>query len=287
MPRLSFGLSSHKDGRLFFNQSVTTFPQSAPPTSSKTKNIDICTNSKSNRGMTDTPTNEKSTRETPREGEGLRPRPPFTPAGHLLSDHQRIKRDKNITIGVLFLGLVLVWLTISSSSGEQKVLVIDPVGGVTQGPLEPLTASKGFFAITSINATQAALQRSSVGFDLQEMLPIYFSAKARHTLEENMSARAEDLRRRRLSTKPVIDSITPPEAAGDTRIVKVGGRLQTSGAVNGRVFYDEPPFELILIYRANPDLSNKAAMPWVADEIELALTSEEIAARRAKNRSKK
>lgn len=237
--------------------------------------------------MTDTPTNEKSTRETPREGEGLRPRPPFTPAGHLLSDHQRIKRDKNITIGVLFLGLVLVWLTISSSSGEQKVLVIDPVGGVTQGPLEPLTASKGFFAITSINATQAALQRSSVGFDLQEMLPIYFSAKARHTLEENMSARAEDLRRRRLSTKPVIDSITPPEAAGDTRIVKVGGRLQTSGAVNGRVFYDEPPFELILIYRANPDLSNKAAMPWVADEIELALTSEEIAARRAKNRSKK
>ena len=236
--------------------------------------------------MAQTPSIETTTRDTPREGEGTRPRPVFTPGKHLLSDHQKTVRDKNITIGVLFAGLVLVWMTISSASSEKQVLVIDPVGGLTQGPLEPLAASKGFFSITSINATQAALQRSSVGFDLQEMLPIYFSSKARHTLEENLSANSEDIRRRRLSTKPVIDSITPAEAAGDTRIVKVGGRLQTSGAINGRVFYDEPPFELILIYRLNPDLGNKAAMPWVADEIDLALTAADIAAHHTRNRPK-
>lgn len=236
--------------------------------------------------MTETAGGEKVTRETPREGEGLRPRPPFTPANHLLSDHRKTVCDKNITIGALVIGLILVWLTISSVSGERQVVVIDPVGGVTQGPLEALATSKGFFSITSINATQAALQRSSVGFDLQEMLPLYFSAKARRTLEENLAARIEDIRRRRLSMKPVIDRITPAEPAGDTRVVKVGGRVQTSGAVNGRVFYDEPPFELVLVYRKNPDLSNKAAMPWVADEVELALSTQEIAALRTKGRPK-
>jgi|GEM_PF-3025335 len=229
---------------------------------------------------------ETITRETSREGEGGRPRPVFTPAKYLLSDHQKTVRDKNITIGVLLAGLVLIWMTISSSSAEKQVLVIDPVGGLTQGPLEPLAASKGFFSITSINATQAALQRSSVGFDLQEMLAIYFSAKARRTLEENLSTHSEDVRRRHLSTKPVIDSITPAEVAGDTRVVKVGGRLQTTGAVNGRAFYDEPPFELILIYRVNPDLGNKAAMPWVIDEIDLALDADEIAEHHAHNRPK-
>lgn len=225
-----------------------------------------------------------TSRAAARENDGGRPRSPFTPSKHLLSDHQRAARAKNITIGVLFAGVILIWLTVMSANSEQKVLVIDPVGGVTAGPLEPLATSKGYFAITSINATQAALQRSSVGFDLREMLPIYFSPKARRTLEEELGKRLEDIRRRKLSTKPVIDSVTPPQTAGDSCVVKIGGRLQTTGAVNGRMFYDEPPFELVLVYRKNPDLSNKAAMPWVADEIDLALNADEIAAHRAKNR---
>jgi hypothetical protein len=204
----------------------------------------------------------------------------------LLSDRRRSARDKNVTIGVLFVGLILVWLSIQAATREQKVMVIDPVGGLTQGPLEPLASSKGFFSITSINATQAALQRSSVGFDLQEMLPVYFSAKARRTLDEDLGARADDVRRRRLSLKPVIDSIALPQTAGDTRVVRVGGRLQTYGAVNGRIFYDEPVFELVLVFRGNADLANKAAMPWIVDEIDLAMNAEEIAHLRGKNRLK-
>jgi hypothetical protein len=235
--------------------------------------------------MTETSGRREETRETPREGESLRPRPPFTPVRHLLNDHQRTLRDRNITLVVLLLGLVFAWLSIHSASSEQKVLVVDPVGGMTSGPLEPLASSKGYFNITSINATQAALQRSTVGCDLREMLPLYFSAKARRTLEEDLEKRMADIRRRRLSSKPVIDSLTPPEVAGDTRVVKVGGKLQTTGVVNGRVFYDEPPFELILVFRSNPDLGNKAVLPWLADEVDLALGVEEIAAHRLKNRT--
>jgi hypothetical protein len=228
----------------------------------------------------------EAVRSTPREGDSPRGRPAFTPSRRMLSDHQRSLRDKNITMAVLFLGLVVVMLSIYSANATQKIVVIDPLGGVTQGPLEPLAASKGYFSITSINAAQAALQRSSVGFDLQEMLALYFSAKARHTLDEDLRLRFEDFRRRRLTSKPVIDSITPPQPAGDARIVRVSGRLQTTGAVNGRIFYEEPPFELLLVFRANSDLANKAALPWMADEVELALGDTEIAKQRAKNRLK-
>ncbi len=227
---------------------------------------------------------EEVVRETGREGDSPRPRPPFTPAHRWLSDHQRAIRDKNITIGVLFAGLILVWLTIHAATADQKALVIDPVGGVTLGPLESLSSSRGYFDITTINCTQVALQRSTVGFDLQDLLPVYFSAKARRTLDEDLSRRFDEVRRRRLSTKPVISLITPPETAGDAKIVKVAGKLQITGVVNGRVFYDDPPFELLLVYRSNADLANRAAMPWLVDEIDLAIATSEINALHAKNR---
>jgi len=223
-------------------------------------------------------------RATAREEAGGRPLPSFTPSRFLLSQHQRSLRDKNITIAVLFAGLIVVWFCLHAASVEPKIMVIDPVGSLIQGPVESLATSKGFFAITSINAAQAALQRSTVGCDLQELLPLYFSAKARHTIEDDITARSADVRRRKLSTKPLIDSITPPDVAGEKRVVKVAGRLQTTGAVNGHVFIDEPPFELVLVFKVNADLANKAAMPWVVDEIDLAIGSTEVSSRRAKNR---
>ncbi|HEY9154856.1 MAG TPA: hypothetical protein VIM69_06995 [Opitutaceae bacterium] len=225
-----------------------------------------------------------STRATAREEFGARSSPVFTPSRFLLSQHQRSLRDKNITIAVLFAGLLIVWFCLHAASADPKIMVIDPAGTIIQGPVESLALSKGFFAITSINAAQAALQRSTIGCDLQDLLPLYFSAKARHTIEDDVSARAADVRRRKLSTKPLIDSITPPDIAGDKRVVKVAGRLQTSGAVNGHAFIDEPPFELVLVFRVNADLANKAAMPWIVDEIDLALGNAEVSSHRAKNR---
>lgn len=229
---------------------------------------------------------QEATRDTPREGDSPRPRPAFTPSKFLLSDHQRIVRTQRVTIAVLLAGLAFVCFAVSSATREQKVMVIDPVGGLTQGPLEPLATSKGYFSITSINAVQAALQRSSAGFDLHEMLSIYFSARARQALEEDLNKRADDVRRRRLTIKPVVDSLTPPQEAGSARVVKVSGRLQTTGVVNGRVFYDEPPFEALFSFRVNADLSNKATMPWVVDDFELAIGAAEIDAQKSRNQPK-
>ncbi len=227
---------------------------------------------------------EEARRETERDGDAVRPRPAFTPAQRWLSEHQRAARTKNVTIAVLLAGLLVSWLTVRAAVSDQKAIVIDPVGGVTVGPLESLSNSRGFFDITTINATQVALQRSTVGFDLQDLLPLYFTSRARRTLDEDQSHRAEEVRRRHLSTKPVISQITPPEPAGDAKIVKVAGKLQITGVVNGRVFYDDPPFELLLVFRSNADLANRAAMPWLVDEIDLAVASSEINALHARNR---
>lgn len=226
------------------------------------------------------------TRETPRQGEGPHRRSTFTPARRLLSDHDRARRDGAIALGVLLAGLLATLWSILAVRSEQRVFVVDPLGGTVQGPLEPLASSRGYFSITSINAAQAALQRSAVGFDLQEMLPLYFSARARRSLDADLEQHLDDLRRRHLTTKPVIDSITPPQPAGNARIVRVVGRLQSTGAVNGRVFYEEPPYELILVYRTNGDISNRASLPWVADEVELARGEAEVAKQRARNRVK-
>ena len=232
--------------------------------------------------MPETAAEPTERRLTPREGDNRRPRPAFTPSVGMLDDHQRLNRWKNITIGVLMTGIVIVWLTVMSVTGEQKVTVIDPVGGAIQGPIEPLASSKGYFSIISINATQVVAQRSSIGLDLRELLPIYFSSNARKKLEDDTSSRQEEIRRRRQAWKPLIEGITPPQEAGDARVVKVSGRVQVTGVVNGRIYTDEPPFELIFIYRKNNDLGNKAAMPWLVDDVEISFGQTEVNAKKSR-----
>ena len=221
-------------------------------------------------------------RDTPREGDNRRPRPNFTPSAFLFDDHRKLQLYKNVTIGTLLIGLALVFLTVQSATKEEKIMVMSPVGGVTVGPVEPLSKSKGFFALNSINATIAAMQRSSVGFDLSELLPIFFGTKARKTLDDDMNKRLEEIKHRNATWKVLIESITSPQDAGDTKVVRVSGRLQVTGAVNSRVYTEEPLFELILVYRHNEDIAATASMPWIIDEVEVAVGRDELEARKQK-----
>lgn len=152
---------------------------------------------------------------------------------------------------------------------------MDPLGNMYAGPLEPLSDSKKFFNVTAIYATNAALQRSPAGFDLFEVLKLYYSPRAVAKLQEDHKARQDDIRRRNLQWKPIIDAIGDPVPAASSRIVEVRGRVVMAGAYANRSFYDEPSFTLVLTFIRNSDIGKSGAYPWVCNDVDIKIAAAE------------
>lgn len=212
-------------------------------------------------------------RPTPRQGDHPQLRPAFTPSALAISERKRADLWKNCSVLICITALALSYLTIRAGRATEMVHVMDPLGNMYSGPLEPLANSKQFFNVTAIYATNAALQRSSAGFDLFELLKLYYTPRAIAKLQEDQKKREADLRRRNVQWKPIIDSISDPIPAGATRIVEIRGRLVTAGAYANRSFYEEPAFTLVLSLIRNPDLGKAGAYPWVCNDPDLKIAT--------------
>ncbi|MFA5264387.1 MAG: hypothetical protein WC378_11215 [Opitutaceae bacterium] len=210
-------------------------------------------------------------RQTPRQGESSHPPPLHTPGALVLSERHRADLWKFISIAVCLASLLLSWLIVLAGRSGERIFVMDPSGNLHSGPAQAMADSRSFFHVTSLYAVNAALQRSPAGFDLYEMLGLYFTPRAVQKIEEDYQRRREDIRLRNLQQKPLIETVGEPVPAGDTRIVEVKGRLVSAGAYAGRTFYDEPPFTIVLTFRKNSDFSKAGAYPWVCEDFDLDL----------------
>ena len=218
-------------------------------------------------------------RTTPRQGDYRQAPSRHTPSVLAISERNRADRWKNCAIAVCLASLTLAFLTIRAGRSTELIHVMDPLGNMYAGPLEPLSNSKKFFNVTAIYATNAALQRSPAGFDLFEVLKLYYSPRAAAKLQEDHKQRQEDIRRRNLQWKPIIDAISDPVTAGTTRIIEVRGRLVMAGAYANRSFYDEPPFVLVLTLGRNPDVGKAGAYPWYCTDVDLKISASERSSR--------
>jgi hypothetical protein len=212
------------------------------------------------------------TRSTPRQGDHPQPASLYhRPSVVAISERKRADFWKNMALGVCLLALLLTFLIVRAARSTELIHVMDPLGNMYAGPVEPLADSKKFFNLSAIYATNAALQRSSSGFDLFELLKLYFTPRAIAKLEDDQKLRQEDIHRRNLQWKPMIDSIGDPVAAGAARLVEVHGRVIVAGAYANRSFYEEIPFVVVLTMIRNADIGKSGAYPWVCNDIDLKL----------------
>lgn len=217
------------------------------------------------------PSSGQAVRNPPRQA-ALEPRQlPSRPASLAMADRRKADLWRTLSVAVCLTALILTWLSIRAARSEERILVLDPTGNVLAGPGEALADSRGFFTLSSLYCVNTALQRSAEGFDLYELLRVYFSPRAVQKLEEHWQAQKDDARARNLQQKPVVDLVCEPVKAGSLRVVETRGRLVRAGAFAGRSFYDETPFTLILSFRRNPDLGKAGAYPWICEDFDLEL----------------
>lgn len=202
---------------------------------------------------------------------GENPLPTFRSSIVAVSERRRAERWKTLALAVSFGSAALTFLTIRAGRATEYVHVMDPLGNMYAGPVEPLSESSRFFSLTAIYATNSALQRSAEGFDLAELLKLYYSPRAIGKLEHDHDGRAKDMKRRNVQWKPIIESISEPVPTGNARMVEVRGRIVTAGAFANRSFFQQPPFALVLTLVRNPDLGKAGAYPWICDDVELKL----------------
>lgn len=211
---------------------------------------------------------EETRRETTRGRAGVAE---GGPAYRALQDRHLAEAWRVIAVGVSLASLLLAYLTVRAGRSEERVFVLDPAGNVLAGPSESMAESRGFFTLTALYCANTALQRSSEGFDLYELLRLYYTPRAVQKLEEDWQAKRDDAAARNLQQKPLVDSIGEPVRAGTKRIVEVRGRVVSAGAYAGKSFYDELPFVLVLTLRRNPDLGKAGAYPWLCEDFDLTL----------------
>lgn len=219
----------------------------------------------------DTTPLESPRRPTPRQGDFAQPTSRHTPSILAINERRRADWWKNTALLVCLAALALSYLTIRAGRATEMIHVMDPLGNMYAGPVEPLAASTKFFNVSAIYATNAALQRSPAGFDLFELLKLYYTPRALAKLKADQKQRGDDIRHRNLQWKPIIDSVGAPITAGASRIVEVRGRVVMAGAYANRSFYDEPGFVLVLTFVRNPDLGKAGAYPWVCNDVDLRL----------------
>lgn len=208
-------------------------------------------------------------RVTSREkGVPVRDRTP-RPAALAIADRKKAELWRNLSVLVCLLALTVSYLSIREVRAGDRILVLDPAGNLLAGPTEKLSLSKGFFDLTALYCTHACLQRSAEGFDLYELLGLYFSPRAIQKLEEDWQGGRADATARNLQQKPMVDFVGEAVPAGKLRIVETRGRLIRAGAYAGRSFYEEIPFTLVLSFKKNPDLGKTAAYPWLCEDLDL------------------
>jgi hypothetical protein len=193
------------------------------------------------------------------------------PVSFALAERHKAEAWRLLCVACLLLSLVLTYLCVRAARVPERVFVLDAAGNILAGPSEPMAESRGFFNLSALHSTHVMLQRSSEGFDLYEMLRLYFAPRAVQKMEESWLSQKADAKARNLQQKPLVERITEPVKAGAARVVEVRGRLMRAGAVAGRSFYEELPFILVLSYERNPDLGKAGAYPWLCQDFELTL----------------
>lgn len=183
--------------------------------------------------------------------------------------------------GFAVLAILALWYALASERSSRWVYVVDGSGSIHAGPLARLQEGNELFRRLGIRAATLAFLRSSTGdgvvFDQIEEIELMFTPNGRAWLERDAGQQKADFVNRRISQKVYIDSggVTTPKSGFILQTIK--GRLERSGAVQGRPFRSIVPFGAVFTFVRNERLDAVGMYPYLVSDVYLELGAEEFA----------
>ncbi len=200
----------------------------------------------------------------------------FPPGAVLLNEE---RQQKHVAYGVAIAALVLSLMAVVTMAHiqgrEVRAMVLDRGSTIHIGPLEKVTGQSEVYRDLGLWATQVALQRSSVGFNLVEYVPMFFRPGSVDKLNADLKAQLPDLQARNLRQYPEIASyrfLQEGEVNG-VRVcfLRVDGNIIRTGYYQGMPIAESVPFRLVIAAAPNPVLTARDKYPYAVEDYRLDL----------------
>lgn len=193
--------------------------------------------------------------------------PKNSPVNLLAAEHQRAQFAVIIAVGALLVAVGVLIYALMREPGQPRVFVIDTVGNITVGPLEPLTLQSPLFQTTALWATKAILERSPSGMNLPEIAEGVLTHAVLQRVRGEVQAEREHFRTRQIHQNPEINRIEAlADREDDTRILRVTGQLIRAASFGGLDDSEAIPFILVLSLSPNPRLGQRGQYPFVVTD---------------------
>ncbi len=181
---------------------------------------------------------------------------------HLFADHAMAARLWCV-VAVAAVGFCAVqpFLVIRAYRTRERVVVLDPSGTFHVSPLLGFEEATKLHEQHALLACLALFQRNPAGFDYPELLDRLFLPDAARKARTAAGTQAEEFTAKALHQKPEVQKITVLETRENTVLAQAEGQLIRTGAVNGQVFTEAPPFTVRFTFARNPNLAANGRYP--------------------------
>ena len=180
----------------------------------------------------------------------------------LFADHAMAARLW-CAVAVIAVGFCAVqpFLVIRAYRIQERVVVLDPSGTFHVSPLLGFEEATKLHEQHALLACLALFQRNPAGFDYPELLDKLFLPDAARKARAEAGAQAEEFTAKALHQKPEVQKITVLETREQTVLAQAEGQLIRTGAINGQVFTEAPPFTVRFTLARNPNLAANGRYP--------------------------
>lgn len=189
----------------------------------------------------------------------------FIPA-RFSSEHTKKNIAYIFSFGCLLFCIAILCFVICTLKTEDRVFVVDDSSTISIGLLQTLKNNTEIYHRVALVAAQCVFQISPVGLDLPEIAKSMLSEPAFKKLQEYVKESEQSFQSGNIHQKPEIESIETITEKKNRRIVRVTGNLVQAGLIDGHSIAETKPFNMILAFMINPNLTERGQYPFLIDD---------------------
>jgi len=166
-----------------------------------------------------------------------------------------------LCLALLAFVVIQPFLIIDAYRTRERVIIMDAAGTYSIAPTLDFTEATRLHEELALWSTYALLSQNPSGFDMPELLDKMFLDDAFKQARSLHSEAAKEFREKSIHQKVEIFEIKVLQTRSEQVFAQVKGQLIRTGTFEGKMFVEDPQFELTLTLHRNPNMLTNKRFP--------------------------